>query len=59
MKISQTVTDVWGVQHFFENNQRGITCKLRKGDQPFLSWTYWLYPIHIPIQLHEDIMNSG
>ena len=34
--ISQMVTDLWGVQEFLgKNNQKGITWKLRKGEQPF------------------------
>ena len=38
-------------------NQRGITSKLRKGEQSFLYATYRPDQIHIPIKLHEDILN--
>ena len=39
-------------------NQRGITGKLRKGEQSFLCLTCGLDLIHIPIKLQEDISNS-
>ena len=38
--------------------QRGITWKIRKKDQSFLSVTHHPDLIHIPIKLHEDIPNS-
>ena len=41
---------------FGKNNQRGITSKLRKGEQSFLRATHRLNLIHIPI--HEDILNG-
>ena len=43
MKIYITVTELWCVQ-----DQRGITQKLRKREQPFLYATHRLYLIHIP-----------
>ena len=36
-------------------NQRGITRKLRKGEQSLLCTTLRLDLIHIPRKLHEDI----
>ena len=39
-------------------NQRGITWKLRKGEQSFLRTTHRCDLIHIPIKLHEDIPND-
>ena len=39
-------------------NQRGITQKLRKGEQSFFKVTLCLDLIHIPMKLHEDIPNS-
>ena len=41
-----------------KNNQRDITWTLRKGDQSFLCATHHPDLIHIPIKLHEDILNS-
>ena len=59
MSISKMVTDLWGVQEFLQkNNQRDITEKLCNGEQPFFSTTHRLYLMHIPINLHEDIMDS-
>ena len=59
MKISKRVTELWVVQEFVGNSyQRGITWKLRKGEQLFLRATHRLNLIHIPIKLHEDIMHS-
>ena len=54
------VTDLWGEQEILlkKNNQRGITWKLGKGEQLFLDVTHCLNLIHIPIKLHEVIMNS-
>ena len=43
---------------FGKINQRGITWKLRKGEQSILSATCRLGLIHIPIKLHEDIPND-
>ena len=43
---------------FFYNNQRGLTQKLKKGEQPFLYSTCCLDLILIPIKLHEDISNG-
>ena len=43
---------------FGKNNQRGITQKLRKGEQSLLWMTCCLDLIHIPIKLHEDILNG-
>ena len=40
-----------------KNNDRGITWKLRKGEQLFLCATHCSYVIHIPIKLHGDILN--
>ena len=64
MKISQTVTELWGVQEFFwgkmgKNNQRGINWKQRKGEKPSLYVTHRLYLIYIPIKFHEDIPNGN
>ena len=39
-------------------NQRGITLKLKMGEQSFLCVTCRLDLIHIPIKLHEDIPNG-
>ena len=39
-------------------NQRDITWKLRKGEQSFLCMTCCPDLIHIPIKLHEDILNG-
>ena len=38
-------------------NQRGITWKLRQGEQSFLYMTHRPDLIHIPIKWHEDILN--
>ena len=38
--------------------KRGITWKLRKVDQSFLCMTCCPDLIHIPIKLHEDILNG-
>ena len=38
-------------------NQRGKTWQLRKGEQSFLCATHRPDLIHIPIKLHEDILN--
>ena len=43
---------------FGKNKQRGITGKLRKGGQSFLCATHRPDLIHIPIKLHEDILNG-
>ena len=40
---------------FGKINQRGITWKIRKGEQSFLCETYGCDLIHIPIKLHIDI----
>ena len=37
-------------------NQRGITWKLRKGEQSFLCTTHSPDLIHIPIKLYKDIL---
>ena len=48
------VIELWLAQECLEkNNQRGITWKLRKGEQSFLCVTCHPNPIHIPIKLHE------
>ena len=44
---------------FGKNNQRGIIWKLRKEEQSFLYATRRPDLIHIPIKLHEDILNSN
>ena len=41
-----------------KKNQRGITWKLRNGEQSFLCSTRRRDLIHILIKLHEDIPNS-
>ena len=57
--ISITVTELWRVQEYLEKvNQRGIIWKLRKGDQSFLCVMHHHDLIHIPIKLHEDILNG-
>ena len=38
-------------------NQRGITWKLRKGEQSFLHAACFPYLIPSPIKFHEDILN--
>ena len=60
MKISQTVYELWRIQDCLEKiNQRGIPWKLiRKGKQSFLCLTHHPDLIHIPIKLHEDILNG-
>ena len=46
------------IRMFGKINQRGITWKLRKGEQSFLHTTHHCDLIHIPIKLHEDIPNG-
>ena len=54
MKISKTVTELWGIQECLENiNQKGITWKLRKSEQSFLCVRHSPDLIHIPIKLPE------
>ena len=43
---------------FGKINQKGITPKLRKGEQSFLCKTCHLDLIHIPIKVHEDNPNG-
>ena len=57
MKISLTVTESWPYKSVGNNNQRDITWKPRKGGQSFLRATRRSDLIHIPIKLHEDILN--
>ena len=45
-----------GTRFFFYNFQRGITQKLRKGEQSFLCWTHCVDLIYISIKYHEDIL---
>ena len=45
------------IQLSHRGGQRGITWKLRKREQPFLYATHHPDLIHIPIKLHEDILN--
>ena len=53
MKISKMVTELWNLQECSEKiNQRGITQKLRKGEQSFLTRRL------DPVKLHDDIPNS-
>ena len=40
------------------NDQREVTPKLRKGEQPFLYVTHHLVIMHIAIKFHHDIPNS-
>ena len=42
---------------FGEINQRGITWKIRKGEQSFFCMTHHPDLMHIPIKLHEAILN--
>ena len=52
------VTEIWSIQDCLEKlNQRGITKKIKKGEAIILV-PCCLDLIHIPIKLHEDIMNS-
>ena len=44
---------------FGKINQRGITLKIRKGEQSFLCTIHPRDQVHIPIKLHEDISNSS
>ena len=60
MKISKRVTELSGVQDLFwetckKNSKRGITPKLKKGEQSFVYVTHCLDLIHIPIKFHEEI----
>ena len=58
MNIFLMVVALWSVQECLEKiNQRGITQKLRQGEQSFLCTTSRLdlIHVHIPIKLHEDI----
>ena len=58
MKISLAVTELWRIQECFEKiNQSGMIWKLRKGKQSLLCTTCRPDLIHIPIKLHEDILN--
>ena len=43
---------------FGKINQKSITWKIRKGEQSFLCTAHCPDLIHIPIKLHEDILNS-
>ena len=43
---------------FGKINQRGITWKIRKGEQSFLCVTHHYDLIHSPIKLHESIPNG-
>ena len=55
MKIPLTVTELWCVQECLEkNNKKGITWKLRRGEQSFLCATHHHDQIHIPIKLADD-----
>ena len=56
MKIHKMATELWAVQDFFYEFQRGITQKLRKGEQLFLCGTLCLDLIYISIKYHEDIL---
>ena len=47
-----------GEKEFLKKNQRGITWKLNKGEQPFLRTTHRLDLIHMRIKFHEDIPNG-
>ena len=41
-----------------KNDQRGITWNVGEGGQLFFRAAHGLYLMHIPIKLHEYIMNS-
>ena len=56
MRIYIIVTELWCIQDFFYDFQRGITQKLRKGEQSFLCGTLCHDLIHISINYHEDIL---
>ena len=57
MKIFLTVTEIWSVQECLKkkNNQRGMTWKVREGEQSLLYVTHRHVLIHIPLKLYEDI----
>ena len=53
-----TVTEIWRIQECYEKrNQREMTWKQRKGEQPFSRVIPCPDLIHISIKLHEDIPN--
>ena len=53
------VTELWHIQECLEKiNQRDITWKLRESEQSFLCATRRPDLIHIPLKLHEDILNG-
>ena len=58
MKIAQMVTELWRTQQCLWTEEREVTPKLRKGEQPFLYATYYLVIMHIAIKFHHDIPNS-
>ena len=58
MKIFQTITELWGVHEYLEKIIKGHNLEATKGEQSYLRTAHRLYPIHIPIKLHEDIINS-
>ena len=55
MKIYKLVTELWCVQAFYDI-QRGITQKLRRGEQSFLCGKHCLDLLYISIKYHEDIL---
>ena len=59
MKISQKITELWVIQKRFGGKlSKGHNWKTKQGEQSILHAVHRLYLIHIPIKLHEYIINS-
>ena len=59
MKIPQRLLSYGAYKNVWKKiNQRGITWKLRKGEQSFLCETHRLDLIYTPINLYEDILKG-
>ena len=57
MNISNMVIDIWSVQELsVKIKSNGNSLEAMKGQQLNFRAAHCLYLIHIPIQLHEDIM---
>ena len=60
IKLHEDIPNLYRVTRKQESRekikQKGITWKVRKGEQSFLCVTCCSVPIHIPIKLHEDIL---
>ena len=48
VKFHEDIYNSYGVYKIFYNNQRSITQKVKKGEQPFLYATHHLDILHIP-----------